>query len=832
MFKRIVTIITVISIFTLLPNGIVLRAGAFSPFRSPFWSAKEKPPPCAPCAAAQATSALDSIDRLATIGRRTQVSTLTPVQRSIFDGTPVNLVSTATGHLSFAITDLQLPGQMPIMFQRTYASDRTEDTGLGAGWSFVFDDRITLSGEAATLSTGTGSVTAFRRDGPSQHFVLKTNEPTSHQSFDVEDSSTIVEASVGQRRIYKKIGSIYRLRQIADADGNAITISFDARQNISQVTDGGSRAITFEWSEGKDSRLLAVTDSAGRRVAFKQDGQRLRTVMDAAGGRWSYDYKDGRLTHASDPLDRVMLYARYDKAGRTVEAGDAAGTNIYEYFFASGAARRTVITDAIGAKTVFDHTESGALAAISDEEGQALLRLEYNAANRLTRMANTLGTDATFAYDSQNRLIRQSQSDGTFQASVYDEHGQIASIATEAGRTDYTHDERGNVISAKSADPAGSYRVVRDVRGQPTNIKSEAGTEVSFQYDESGNTTGYSFDNSGRFEINYDAAGRVKSRQLPSGAIYRYEYDERGLVTKQSAGRGRSITFERDPSGAITGVAAANGDWIRAIRDPAGRIVSLKTSSGKSRKFAYDARGALTDYVDARGRRKQFVYDRRGRLRSVADDEGRQIIIERDEKGRPQRISSFLEEPERGFNQRNGKFLALKQNFRVAQSLAEKYGRSLSHATSKPEDITLICFFGTDEFISSELIFSIDSGFTCYDPYGGFGSGDSSTGGTGGFGYFDPFFGLEPVAGETCEQCKERQKQICSKQKDACNSRVIQGGFWSGIGCAGVGVITGGTGLLLCVGLLFGGVGSGGVACTQDYDACVLKIIDNCPQCR
>ena len=85
----------------------------------------------------------------------------------MFDGVSVNLVNSARGNLAFGLTDLYLQGPMSIVFQRSYVSDRREDIGLGAGWSFVFADRVNVEGDAATLTDINGT-TAFQRDGQSQ----------------------------------------------------------------------------------------------------------------------------------------------------------------------------------------------------------------------------------------------------------------------------------------------------------------------------------------------------------------------------------------------------------------------------------------------------------------------------------------------------------------------------------------------------------------------------------------------------------------------------------------------------------------------------------------
>jgi YD repeat-containing protein len=825
MFKRLMTITTMIATSTFFLNGIA-RANLLATYTT-LSLAKERKQPCAPCAAAaaQANSLSDPLDNLATLGLRTQPLPFTPIQRSTFDGATVNLVGTATGHLAFAATDLEVSGSMPVMFQRVYASDSTRDTGLGVGWSFIFDDRISLGMDAATLSTGSGSLLAFRRDGQSQRFVLKTDEATLHQSFTIKDENTIVESAAGLTHTYQRLGSTYRLSRIADSNGNTITISFDAVGNIARIANSSGGAITLEWSNDRGARILAVSDNTKRRVSFRQDAARLRAVTDSSGAEWAYNYQSGRLTQAEDPLDRVLLRARYDKAGRVVEAGDGAGTSLYEYEFTSaGVSRRTVVMDSTGVKTNFEHTERGALAAITDDEGQAMLRIDYTAANRPARIANALSGETVFAYDAENRVVRQTAGDGAYQSYVYDERGQVSSLTTNAGRTDYTRDARGQIVLAKSNNPAESYQATHDSRGQLTTIKADAGSEISFEYDASGNTSAFTVARSGRFETEYDGAGRVISRHLPSGALYHYQYDARGMIARQSDNRGRAVTFERDASGALTGIVTASGTWMRATRDQAGRVIALNTSAGKSRRFAYDGRGALTDYTDARGTHKRLGYDRRGRLQTINADDGSKTVIERDQRGRISSLKTVRGED----GPRIGQALVVKPKLGFAQFAPASFNLTASPAVSLPLQSTIDCFFmNSDEFIDSLTGFTIDFGLSCNDPFGDFGSYNpfgGLGGGGGGSGFFDP-------TGETCEQCKVRQQQICARRRTSCTAGLFQRGMWSGIGCTSLVIATGGLGLLICGGILFGGAGLGGVACQMEYEACVLEIIDKCPQC-
>jgi YD repeat-containing protein len=554
----------------------------------------------------------------------------------MFDGFSANLVNTGRGNLAFGLTDLYLQGRMPIVFQRSYVSDRREDIGLGVGWSFVFADRINVEGDAATLTDMNGTL-AFQRDGQSQRFVLQVNEPGIHQQFEMAGGETIIERAGDVTRTYEKIGAAYHLSQITLPGGLSVLITHDAAGRIIRAASDPGGSLTYQWSEGKDARLLGVVDSAGRRVAFRQDGHRLRAVVDLNGSVWNYDYTNSGLSKAVDPMGRVLLRTRYDRFDRVTESGDAVGSTRYDYDFGgTSLSRRTVVTDPLGAVTVYEQTDRGALAVIKDDEGRSA-RLEYNVANRPVRISDSSGVEITFGYDAQNRLLDQSNNGTVDRAYSFGADGRLSSIVEGTERTDLTFDGRGQVIAAQSTDPGRSYAATYDSRGGLTRLKSKE-REVLFEYDGLGNETAQTYSDVGRFSNERDAAGRVAASHLPSGLSFFNEYDTSGAFIKQSDNRGNAVTVQRDASGAPIAYIRADGKQMRAVRDDVGRVIRDTDYDGNVRTFAYDARGGLTDST-IRGKHRKYQYDHRGRLSAIVDDDGATRKVERDGRGQIRRLS-------------------------------------------------------------------------------------------------------------------------------------------------------------------------------------------------
>lgn len=660
------------------------------------------------------------------------------------------------------------------------------------------DDRITLAGDKATMKTGSGAVIAFRRDaGSSSRFRLQVDAPFPHQSFRLVNEETITEQVSGLTRSYIKLGEAYRLSRIADSNGNAISISFDARGQVASIENSSGRMLILEWSNGPDVQLLSVADNAGRRVALKQDGKRLRTVTDAAGARWTYDYEGARLTRAADPLKRTLLRVRYDRTGRAVETGDAAGLYLYDYdSTAAAASRLTTITDPIGAKTYFEHSESGTVTAITDSEGRGV-RVDYNAANRPVRVWNSFGEETKLTYDAQNRLVRHWSTDGTDKGYGYDERGGISSVTEGGVRTDYKLDENGQMTAAKSSDSTRSYRASYNTRGQLVSLKSDK-REISFEYDGADNKTAFTYSDVGRFGLERDAAGRIVRESFPSGLNIFNEYDARGWLMRQSDNHGRSMHLERDQSGAPIAYIRSDGRRLSLVRDETSRVIAMTDFNGSTRRYAYDTRGALTAYTNTQGKQYRYEYDKRGLLRSVIKADGTRTTIERDEKGRVRRI------------------LAASRTGNASQTRS----KLLSHAIAIQGDMD-------DPNIDWGDAVVIDTWaryWTNYPMSGGLVGGDGSmflpmetTGNEGGSG-----------GGQTCEQCMNELGSACESEFQGCLRDRLGYAFFALGACTLFSALGG---LIFCgiavnVGYYYLANG-----CLDAGKACLLKARNSCQQC-
>jgi YD repeat-containing protein len=751
---------------------------------------------CATCSPGTRSGA-SSLAWPATLGLRTQVTPLSPVIRSGADGVPVNFVSTATGNLAFSMIDIQLPGVLPIMFQRTYSSSNSPDQGLGQGWSFVYDDRIAVNGDSATMTTNASTI-SFKREGTGSHFVLAVDEPMPHQSFDLAGAGAISETVMGLTRTYQKAGGTYRLANISDRNGNAISISLDPKGNIAGIKNSSGSSINLQWSQ-RGSNLLSVTDSQQRTISFLHSGGSLSGTIDAAGGRWTNTYAGGLLTGITDPAGRALLRATFDQFGRATVSSNAAGT--YHFGYDQGSAiggqpvsRKTLVTDPMGSAVSFEHNERGAIVGTNDGAG-GWSKIEYNSVGRQSRLTDSSGGDTTITYDGQKRLVRFSANDGGGDLTPnYDQGGNLVSISRGDSRADITLDKKGNTVGI-SGDVQQGYTAELNSRGQAVSLVSPSGRTVKLEYDAAGAMTALTAGKGGRIGYTYDSAGRLTSKRLSARLTETYTYDSRGLLLKKTTSLGRSKTFERDASGALMRTVNGHGKGLTATRDQAGRITSLTRSNGKSRSYAYNAVGAVTDYVDARGRHTVFQYDRAGRLIGSTV------------------VSQTIQDGNRGFM---GKFAASAAV--VPVNVKYSPGASTRGAAVILQD----CLEDSDDSADFEM-----SGATTSEEEDCGGDDDDDDDGGGG-GDDDDSGG-----GETCAQCTDRNNSICTSANTACALQAAGITLIAQAACLGLLAIPiAGLGLYAaCLAITIAADIAMSASCVQTYNGCVLGIPDKCPMC-
>ena len=134
-------------------------------------------------------------------------------------------------------------------------------------------------------------------------------------------------APAGQRRVF--------LTEVRDAQGQAVTLTYDAQYRLVALTDALGQVTTLSYDDAADPlRLTGVTDPFGRRASFTYTATgQLETLTDTLGltSRLVYGSEDQVLL-LTTPYGTTSFRHGGDFYNPTIEATDAlGGTERVEY---------------------------------------------------------------------------------------------------------------------------------------------------------------------------------------------------------------------------------------------------------------------------------------------------------------------------------------------------------------------------------------------------------------------------------------------------------------------------------------------------------------------
>ncbi|MEV8372778.1 RHS repeat-associated core domain-containing protein [Kribbella sp. NPDC056861] len=352
------------------------------------------------------------------------------------------------------------------------------------------------------------------------------------------------------------------LAKSTDPSGNVITYTTDSLGRNLKVEDPDAGVSTYEWNAA--TWLMAQTDAKNQRTVFEYDqlGRKTKKTSNAgtaaaATVTWGFDqarsgyHNIGRMTSATDAAGTSAI--DYDAQGNIVKAVRAVRGTPYEFRYGFDAGGRRLWTT---------YPDGGV-------EGTAAAPLRYDSAGRVKTIP---GIVDALAYNAAGKVTRIANSNGTVSTRTYDDgRGWVTGIKTLSGSatvqdSTLTRDDSGKITRTQSPFPGESWTYSYDGAGQLTGAVS--GTSLAdnrtFAFDAAGNIT----ENSGVGDYTY---GATKPHAVTAAGGNTYTYDAAGNMT---SGDGRTLTW--------------NGD---------GQLASV-VKDGVTSTYTYDADGARVEQVE------------------------------------------------------------------------------------------------------------------------------------------------------------------------------------------------------------------------------------------
>lgn len=598
---------------------------------------------------------------------------------------PIDVV---TGEVLLTQTDVELPGALPLLLQRTHISTYRAGRLFGTSWASTLDQHLEPDSEGVHVLPDDATVLKYPQavlpniefrpvEGPQRPLVLTSGG--GYELTDPHSGRTLHFPAPGEEHGWSRLPLV----AISDRNGDRVELLYEDQVLVEVRHSGGYRIAVDSAALDPAARHPAGPDSAGPPGGSGGPAERRITALrlltgeadDPPGGvtlvRYGYDER-GHLAEVTDSSGRPLRFT-YDDEGRLTGWVDRNGFWYrYEYDGEGRAVRATgkdgylsatlshdpgnrttVVTDALGHATTYRYNELFQVVSETDPLG-ATTRTEWDRHDRPLARTDALGRTTRYTYDEHGDLTAVAHPDGTRATAVYDASHRPIEITDVGGAVwRQSFDAAGNLVEA--TDPAGSVqRYARDERGRLTSITDPLGNVTRVETDPAGlhtatidplgGVTRYSYDAAGRltglvdpvggtFRYGRTPEGRLAWRTLPDGTTERWSHDPEGNRTEYVDALGRVVRTEYGAFDLPVAQIGADGARLEFTHDSALRLTAVTNPQGLVWRYEYDAAGNLVRESDFNGRVLEYAYDGTGRLASRTNGLGQTIAFTRDARG-------------------------------------------------------------------------------------------------------------------------------------------------------------------------------------------------------
>ncbi|MEV6318647.1 DUF6531 domain-containing protein [Streptomyces sp. NPDC051776] len=552
-------------------------------------------------------------------------------------------VDMATGKMFLPQTDIQLPGLLPLAFERRVESGYAAGQWFGPSWTSTVDQRLEIDAQGVVFITEDGLILDYPHPEGPDASVLSENGPRWPLSRNEDGGYCITDVVAGHTRWFAKPSAgIARLDRISDRNGHEIVFHYETDGAPTAIRHSGGYDLKLTTEEGRVTALaLAGAGEGGSDVTIKRYGYtdgNLTEVFNSSDLPLRFGY-DGRLriTSWTDTNGRRYEY-EYDERDRCVaeggEAGHIAVTLAYDGIDSDWPDLRvTLLTTAEGATSRFVINDACQVVAEIDACG-GVTRTEYDRHHHVVSWTDPLGCTTRFANDKNGQPLLVTYPDGGTTRYAYDDLARPTCVTLADGtmwRREY--DARGNctaVIDASGAvlrygfDESGRLTAITDALGNTTQARCDRAGLVVELTDPLGN----------RMVGQRDAFGRMSVVTDPMGAVTRRYWTVAGNIARTLAPDGTEESWEYDGEGNCVRHEGANGGVTTYEYTHFDLLTARTGPDGARYEFEHDASLRLRKVMDPRGLTWDYEYDPAGRLVAEVDFDGRRITYQRSATGR------------------------------------------------------------------------------------------------------------------------------------------------------------------------------------------------------
>ena len=408
---------------------------------------------------------------------------------------------------------------------------------------------------------------------------LSVTDPLSNQlqfRFDAENKPTMF---IGPKGDSTSVGydSLGNAESLTSPIGSFTSISYTGDQSPLSLTDPTGNATGFSYDAGFDLTTQTSPNGLQTKYTYNPQGNPL-TKTNRRGNTVTYTYNANGLPASKTYSNGSQVLYAYDSHHNLVSVTTSAGTTNYLY---DAADRLTSLANPDGTNLQFTYNAGGQRTSMIDSTG-FITNYSYDAVGRLSGLANSEGaTIAAYTYDANGRLLTKTLGNGTSTSLMYDAGGDVLSVINYSpahailSEYDYTYDSEGTPITQRT--PSGSFSYTYDLNGQLTSVTTPSAV-IQYLYDASGNRTGVTTNSS------VSAYQPNNLNEYQSAAAVSYQYDADGNLIS-----GNGFTYTYDDDNRMLTIVSATDNWNFQYDGLGNRVAS--THNGNTTHYLIDPSG-------------------------------------------------------------------------------------------------------------------------------------------------------------------------------------------------------------------------------------------------
>lgn len=579
-------------------------------------------------------------------------------------------VDVASGKLFTEAVDFELPGPIPLRWERTWFSTSVYNGPLGHGWHHNYDLELIEGKKAIAVRLADGRPVAFPRLDVGEACFERNERVTL-----IRDSHGYAMDTIdGLRYRFEesnKAEGRHRLKAIAQkSTGTKIQFEYDGKNRLRQIIDSGGRFIHLEYNA--DNRLHKIflphpdTHRVEESICVLEHHYRngeLVQVDDALQQPWIYEYQDHLLVKETyrNGLSFYFLFDGKDHNARCIETWGDDG--IYyrklDYDLDNNITR---VQDSLGHVTEYHHNQVVPHRIVDPLNN--ITTIEYNEYSQVICEINALGFKKIFEYDEFGNTTKVTNPDGATTTLVYDQNHNLTEVEDVVGgkwqfrynnhnrlteeidplgnKTSYAYDDV-TLVSITDANQ-NQYFFQYDQHLNLRSIVDKKGLEVEWQYDSQGNLVTITDPRGNKRRFQHDILGRVIQVNEPDGNVRRLQYDpDDNIIRAQD--KYYDVQFEYQGLGRMVSRSQA-GTTVRFEYDTEDQLKAISNEHGKVYQFELNPLGSVVTECGFDGLTRHYVRDALDQVREVRRPDGRYTTFEYDAAGRVTEVLHYNDEKE------------------------------------------------------------------------------------------------------------------------------------------------------------------------------------------